>query len=194
MSDKTYLVFKAILNQLESVIKEHGETKLIRVNLIDFGDLLWPKGVELFQFMMKLRKLTSDRNVVTFITVPRTLESALCQFSDSQFKMSNFVVNQSHFKSIYDGIIDLTKMVQGNDSFFSGFLCQVQKEEFLEDFELEYFFPFGKNGPHENYVIYSRPFSIFCIMFAIVLKLFIIRDAENTENIIEKKTKTINES
>ena len=68
--------------------------------------------------MMKLRKLTSDRNVVTFITAPRTLESALCQFSDSQFKMSNFVVNQSHFKSIYDGIIDLTKMVQGNDSFF----------------------------------------------------------------------------
>ena len=77
----------------------------------------------MFQFMMKLRKLTSDRNVVTFITVPRTLESALCQFSDSQFKMSNFVVNQSHFKSIYDGIIDLTKMVQGNDSFFLIFLA-----------------------------------------------------------------------
>ena len=129
MSDETYWVFKAILNQLESVIKEHGETKLIRVNLIDFGDLLWPKGVELFQFMMKLRKLTSDRNVVTFITVPRTLESALCQFSDSQFKMSNFVVNQSHFKSIYDGIIDLTKMVQGNDSFF---LYQIQSGRFLE--------------------------------------------------------------
>ena len=189
--------------------------------------------------MMKLRKLTSDRNVVTFITVPRTLESALCQFSDSQFKMSNFVVNQSHFKSIYDGIIDLTKMVQGNDSFF---LCQIQsgrflearvktgrsfqssserpstfyptldvtvflyffsfdfrnfnflscsKRRLLEDFELGYFFPFGKNGPHENYVIYSRPFSIFCIMFGFVLKLFIIGDAEN---IREKKTKTINES
>ena len=131
MSDKTYRVFQAILNQLEAVIKEHGETKLIRVNLIDFGDLLWPKGVELFQFMMKLRKLTSDRNVVTFITVPRTLESALCQFSDSQFKMSNFVVNQSHFKSIYDGIIDLTKMVQGNDSFFSDFLGEVAKVDDL---------------------------------------------------------------
>ena len=131
MSDKTYRVFKAILNQLESVIKEHGETKLIRVNLIDFGDLLWPKGVELFQFMMKLRKLTSDRNVVTFITVPRTLESALCQFSDSQFKMSNFVVNQSHFKSIYDGIIDLTKMVQGTDSFFFlGFCVKSKKKTF----------------------------------------------------------------
>ena len=49
------------------------------------------------------------------------MESALCQFSDAQFKMSNFVVNQSHFKSIYDGIIDLTKMVQGNDSYL-GFL------------------------------------------------------------------------
>ena len=130
MSDKTYGVFKAILNKLESVIKEHGETKLIRVNLIDFGDLLWPKGVELFQFMMKLRKLTSDRNVVTFITVPRTLESALCQFSDSQFKMSNFVVNQSHFKSIYDGIIDLTKMVQGNDSFFLIFCVKSKKKSF----------------------------------------------------------------
>ena len=49
------------------------------------------------------------------------MESALCQFSDAQFKMSNFVVNQSHFKSIYDGILDLTKMVQGNDSYL-GFL------------------------------------------------------------------------
>jgi len=102
----------AILNQLEAVIKEHAETKLIRINFLDFGDILWPKGVELFQFLMKLRKLTSDRNVVTFITVPRTMETAICQFSDAQFKMSNFVVNQSHFKSIYDGIIDLTKMVQ----------------------------------------------------------------------------------
>ena len=49
------------------------------------------------------------------------METAICQFSDAQFKMSNFVVNQSHFKSIYDGIIDLTKMVQGNDSFFFRF-------------------------------------------------------------------------
>ena len=46
------------------------------------------------------------------------MESGLAQFSDAQFKMSNFVVNQSHFKSIYDGILDLTKMVQGIDFIF----------------------------------------------------------------------------
>ena len=80
---------------------------------------------------MKLRKLTSDQNVVTFITVPRTLESTLCQFSDSQFKMSNFVVNQSHFKSIYDGIIDLTKMVQGSDSFFFLIFLAISKVDGL---------------------------------------------------------------
>ena len=138
--------------------------------------------------MMKLRKLTSDRNVVTFITVPRSMESALCQFSDAQFKMSNFVVNQSHFKSIYDGILDLTKMVQGNDSYFFWIfskilifwkiliflmmICLVVKIRLCDEFKLDYFFPFGKVGPHENYVIYSRPFSIFCIMFAFFFETF----------------------
>ena len=70
------------------------------------------------------------------------MESTLCQFSDAQFKMSNFVVNQSHFKSIYDGILDLTKMVQGNDSYLGFLNASGEILDFFENFSENFFSKF----------------------------------------------------
>ena len=71
------------------------------------------KKEKLARFLIKLRSITAESNIVTVVSCAPLLSQMMIQFSDVAISLENFVVKKSPFQGTYDGILELNKLIQG---------------------------------------------------------------------------------
>jgi len=109
--DKAEDFERAVLEAVK-MAKDKFPNRVIRLNMLDCGDIMWTKNEKLTRLLLRLRSITADSNVVTLATCAPSLSPVMVPFSDVAFSLENFIVKQSPFQGTYDGLLELSKLIQ----------------------------------------------------------------------------------